>query len=68
MIRKKDMDYIICPDTACRVYVIVHRVSPDAALLDMMAHFMNGHRDQCPLEMLDQLQYGDEKPLVANGV
>lgn len=47
--------FVICPVKKCPEVNLVHPISPDTALMDMMYHFQNEHPEMDQVELLDAI-------------
>lgn len=51
--------FVICPVKRCPEVVMVHPISPDNALINLMFHFQNEHPEHDQLTLLDEIGWDE---------
>ncbi len=51
--------FIICPVKECPEVQLVHVIVPDTAMLNMIGHFLDDHKDHDPLTLLDGIWWDE---------
>lgn len=52
-------EFVICPVKKCLHVEMVHVMVPDMAVLNMMGHFLDEHREHDSLTLLDEMWWNE---------